>query len=394
MALVLTGLLAFFVPRALWAVILLFVCSRVRSFREMTPADAAGLLRRNAVYLVLPGYALLTSFWAIEPEAAAKSALKFLFYVPLGILVVFVAQRVPDATRTRLFVWSGAGLCVALIAVLIDVAAEGGLSIHFRSSLKFAHIYNRGAAVLACIVLPNVVALWRTGHRFLPAALTGLAAITIFVLASEAAKLAVVCAAIVLVLVCRFPGMFRAVVALALISIVAMPALFASPASDRALCSLSKYQFSAVHRVLIYEFSVRTILERPVVGWGMNSSRSVPNGKARAYLPECDFPDVRRGRLDMGQLMPLHPHNGALQTWLELGAIGIVLLTGTLGLMLYRAARRAAREDLGLVAGVFTSGFIIFNTSFGMWQSWLWFAAILTCAYLTLALRERRPPNG
>ena len=86
--------------------------------------------------------------------------------------------------------------------------------------------------------------------------------------------------------------------------------------------------------------------------------------------------------------MPLHPHNAALQAWLELGFIGVFLIVGTLATTLLALSRRPGfDQNRGPVAGVFTVLFFIFNISFGIWQGWLLLSMVLLCGLMSLTTR-------
>ena len=74
---------------------------------------------------------------------------------------------------------------------------------------------------------------------------------------------------------------------------------------------------SGQHRVEIWHFAAERALEKPLFGWGFNASRYVPNGDAVSHF------------LPPGQsLIPLHPHDAFLQVWLEIGAVGAVIVGG------------------------------------------------------------------
>ena len=86
---------------------------------------------------------------------------------------------------------------------------------------------------------------------------------------------------------------------------------------------------SALHRMLIWDFTAERIAERPLLGWGMEASRTVPGGRGQPEAAALDRmrvtdPGQRRWFAEPHvQILPLHPHNGALQLWLELGAVGV-----------------------------------------------------------------------
>lgn len=118
-------------------------------------------------------------------------------------------------------------------------------------------------------------------------------------------------------------------------------------------------------RLDIWSFVTRAIVEHPLRGWGVDASRS------------------------FGPSIPLHPHNGALQVWLELGAPGAILacvlvawLSGALA-----ALSRVSPSQAAAGAGGMTAYMVIGSLSFGVWQEWWVALGCLTVAALAVACR-------
>ena len=75
-------------------------------------------------------------------------------------------------------------------------------------------------------------------------------------------------------------------------------------------------------------------------------------------------------------LMALHPHNGALQAWLELGVPGALLLAGCLYFLVTRAgATGAGRATAAATTATILAALSIGSLSYGLWQSW-WLATL------------------
>jgi O-antigen ligase len=87
--------------------------------------------------------------------------------------------------------------------------------------------------------------------------------------------------------------------------------------------------------------------------------------------------------------LPLHPHNGTLQTWLELGILGIALYLTIIGYTAYQIVQSNLQiTEKSLFSSLFSQLIIIQQTGFGIWQNWLWAAIILAFLLLTLATRK------
>jgi O-antigen ligase len=78
--------------------------------------------------------------------------------------------------------------------------------------------------------------------------------------------------------------------------------------------------------------------------------------------------------------MPLHPHNGFLQLWLELGVVGVTIASVLL-IQLLAAIRRSTLSPIELAPSfaVVASALVVLSLSYGIWQSWwqstLWLTA-------------------
>jgi O-antigen ligase len=121
-------------------------------------------------------------------------------------------------------------------------------------------------------------------------------------------------------------------------------------------------------RLDVWRFTAREVMGHPFIGWGLDSSRAWPDH------------------------IPMHPHDAALQLWLETGAVGVALAALFWSWLFVQMDvvvaedRPAAAVMAATAAAYLTIGAI----SFGVWQEW-WLAlgafAIAACALL---LKDRR----
>jgi O-antigen ligase/polysaccharide polymerase Wzy-like membrane protein len=135
---------------------------------------------------------------------------------------------------------------------------------------------------------------------------------------------------------------------------------------------------SLEHRIAIWDFVTGKIAERPLIGWGLNSSRVIPGG--------------HENFAQNAEILPLHPHDMALQLWLELGAPG-ALLGALMVLYVTRAAGRlkdrpaAQAFALAAIMAAAVNGTAGYDLWHPWWISYLW----LTGAFATAALAKGRP---
>jgi len=125
-------------------------------------------------------------------------------------------------------------------------------------------------------------------------------------------------------------------------------------------------------RLDVWRFTAKEVVGHPFIGWGLDSSRAWPDH------------------------IPMHPHDAALQLWLETGAVGVALAALFWAWLFVRIDtivsddRPAAAVMAATAAAYLTIGAI----SFGVWQEW-WLAlgafALAACAAL---LKDRRTQLG
>ena len=334
-------------------------------------------------------WAALSSAWAIEPLRALATSLQLGGFVLLGAAAARVAGAGTQAEKARLLRWATAGLVLGLAAAAFDAASGQALRAAVRG-------LSEAPPTLAFGLKPagSAMALWLPLVAAAPlpwparAAILGAGGAVLLALPGESAKLAVLAAGLAggatLLLPRLGPWLLGAGLAAA---ILLMPALL-GPVLARGV-PVGDWPPSAAHRLLVWDFTIARIAERPLIGWGMEASRSVP-GHRDAPSPALleRFGLAGAGVADWiprSQLLPLHPHNGPLQLWLELGVAG----AGLGALLVLLLACRCGRSGYPAIAtAMLASAAVTAMLSFGAWQEW-WIGAELLALAGAAALRPK-----
>ena len=327
----------------------------------------------------------VTALWAIEPWRALGTSLQIGGFVALGAAAARAVAEDGEEAHRRLLLTATGGLAAGILLAGLDAATGNAIRAAVRGLKEIPPTLAFGlkpAASAMALWLPLVAAA--PLPRLLRAGVIGTGAAVLVLLPGEAAKLAVLAGLLVGGLALLLPRLARpglgAVLAAA---VIAMPMLL-GPVLARGVPA-ADIPPSAAHRLLIWDFVIHRIADRPWLGWGMEASRSVPGHRdhpspeamARFGLGATE----RTAWLSGAELLPLHPHNGALQLRLELGWPG-VLLAAALAVALAMAC--ASPVALAVLA----AGAVTAMLSFGAWQEW-WVGAELLAAAAAAGLRRR-----
>jgi O-antigen ligase len=91
----------------------------------------------------------------------------------------------------------------------------------------------------------------------------------------------------------------------------------------------------------------------------------------------------------------LHPHNGILEVWVELGAIGALGLAAFIWKIMAGIMRRINdRATAAVFSGAAVSYMVIGLAAYSVWSSWWIAAGVLAAASGTAFLAERELTGG
>lgn len=366
-----------------------------RHYREPFQWPSRSILLPFAVFV---GYAMVSSIWSPTPLTSLKSAISLGLVTFGGLMLVSFTLRLQPTERSVLTQALVVGAILALLLLGLEKLIDSAI---WRSIMALKNdvaiipatdhpmvVYNSAMSVGALFIYPLL--LLSLSKRPVLAILGVLFAILIvFLSEAEVPTLAVLLGLMAALFFWRIQGtMLIALGGVIVLMFIAplIPSNLPGPENIRA--EMPYLSHSAVHRIIIWKTAVKHIAKAPVIGLGMNTARSLYSKETRVtvIVPPAEL----GGRVwsSFFEPIPLHPHNGVLQIWLELGAVGILALVWII-VTLVRAARNRPGHTppvTALVMGFFVSSLVIASLSFGAWQSWwvctLWLAATLLVAQL------------
>lgn len=335
----------------------------------------------------LVAWSALSAAWAVDPGHSLLRAIRLAVELASGLVLLDAAQRLSPKARHRILAALTAGLVFGGLLVGIDHVTDGALVRPFSHRYNGAAGQDRGATVFAMLVWPAL--LW-SGRRYgpLPALLLlALVAVTVLLLPSDSAKLAVGAGGVIFLLGVPLGRLFaREGMWLVPLVLLAMPFLPLSLPPASAIASLQGIKPSGIHRLIIWRFAAERITEKPIFGWGLDAARDMPGMHETVALP------LGNGAVAEVEMMPLHPHNNAIQLWLELGIPGALIGALLIALLLRRLAAPDIDPGVRAVAlATLMASLVVASLSYGLWQGWwlgaLWFASM----FVSVMLPPRQP---
>ncbi len=327
-------------------------------------------------------WAAASILWSIDPDLSIKRSFRLFLMIAMGAMVAVFLPR--SALSARAGKIAALATLLALAVILGDTLAGSPMG---RTLMDGGDPLDRAATVLVILVWPVGILTYRQFGLTGLAVLAAATALAIGLLNNKAAMLAAAfgCAAAAGAAVRPRFGTLLISGAVVLFTLLAPLSIGFFNSQIQQVVSDTGIDASIRHRVHIWSFSAEKALEKPLTGWGMGSSRAIPGGdEVRTFLR----PD---GQSDgEGESLPLHPHNGFLQVFLELGLVGAVLAAAVIFMILRKLALAAERSGLAApVAGFALSAMIVGSISFGAWQGWWVSLQLFAGALLFILVRER-----
>ncbi len=341
-----------------------------------------GLSVDLSLIVVLAALALwsaVSASWALAPFQALFLVARLIAVAAAGVGLLFAVRQLdgPSRRTAEEALLGGMILGLAVLAGGAVYAMVTGDSLWDTYYFDPLTTLNNSAVAISLLAWPAFAVLWRRGQRWT----AGFAIVAVYAgfsfLSSGTALLAPIMglAGFLIVLIGGRSGAL-AVGAVCAILVVTAPGIATSVLSlDRLEKITTEITPSARHRIKMWAFAVEKIDEKPLWGWGMDASRTIPQ-------------DDRRLAPNM-EIMPLHPHNAFLQVRLELGIPGAVIVAALVGLFFVVAGRNHDRFSAAVITGAGGAYLTVAALSYGVWQNW-WVAFAWALAAMTALAVEKR----
>ncbi len=352
-------------------------------------------MRLAAAFAIL---AVTSAMWSMTPGATLQKAFIFSLVLFAGLILVSTARQLGELEKRTFDIGLIAGGIIGSTVIGVEITFESPIYTFLLQSrgrspetpIVMLRTINQGAAVAAIFLLPWTMVLKRhlgpvwasIGFLFCIIVLAFCQADT-----QKAALVIGVAAACIAFIGGRF---FLKISSLLLVvGVLAAPwVVSALPDPLQPNSPAAELPNSSQHRLVIWQTTADHIFERPFAGSGFDTARAF-YGRDQRVLNFFGGKGPNNKWVNLFEPIPLHPHNGVLQVWLELGALGAILLAVGLFFIVHRLATVENNFERSMVFGSFVTGLAIFSVSYGAWQGW-WMGAIwLMMAFAAAALEGK-----
>lgn len=299
-------------------------------------------------------------FWAIRPSTVLDRIIKLSLLVIPSLFLLFTAHSATIIKKEYLKFLPYSLICASIL-LSIETYFNYPLyrllhGITVENTVAPA-VINRALIVICVLLWPTLYKLWTEKNIIITAILIITTSLAISLSVCQSAMIALIFGALTLLISTQRPKALLYIIGAGIII-----GIFSSPWIAQYLFDLRPEILmnwtgaNAAQRIELWDFVARKALESPWYGWGIESTRHIDNfDSAKIFYSTTRI---------------IHPHNFALQLWIELGILGA--LSGAAFIMLcIKNILIINKKQLPFIIAGFTTILIINLVGYGIWQGWL-----------------------
>jgi O-antigen ligase len=375
--------IGYFAPIGEWLLLSLFA---ITALLYLLTNKIKPSLNNSYIFLLSIIVIGLSFIWSINQDrtlevVVSMSGIITAIYISLNINIIKNMSKLENVI--------GYPIIITSIFILSDLILETEI----RSSLailvgdkptSISSNFSRGIIILT-MLMPLSVSLYINKNKYLKAFIVFTVITSIIILGpNDSSKVALICALLASLIIYIFgPRAFKYFGIISIIFILFLPIfsskicpligsiekeIYSEKQKDNLAWQETSIGGSIIHRLLVWEYVGNQIHNKPLLGFGAGTSRLIGQNII-LKIPNSNQ-EIKGG-------IPLHPHNNFLEIWLELGLLGIIIMS-IVWIKIIQYGINIRKESYILGTGVCSSIvtiFIISNLSFGVFQAW-WMSSI------------------
>ncbi len=277
-------------------------------------------------------------------------------FLPLSLLTSEKLQR--EAFALRLVPVIAFAMIIGTLALGIELLSGGVLLHHVKNTQTALSQYNRGLAHTVILAFPLLAGLWIGRKKPVAVLLLAVLLFAANFTESHTAKLALILGLVTVLGDFVVPVVVPYLMGLATLALPLWP-FAASWVFEKRHGLYDTLAKSAQHRIEIWDYLSYRILEKPVLGWGLGSTRTL------------DFHSPHSDQYQHATFAAPHAHNLIVCVWVETGMVGLALCLAFL-LFALRSAARLSPTLRPFALGCWTAALTVSLFGFDVWTDALW----------------------
>lgn len=281
------------------------------------PKEFARAAWRAKLVLVLVALAVISTLWSLEPGLSLRRSISVMAPTALGLML---ASRFTWGELVRLLAiaLAVAGLISAFVALLLP--DEGIMSIEYGNAWRGVYGNKNDLGLAMALATAALVLVAMEGGRYRWLAWGAAASAFLVLLLARAAASLVGCVAVLSLIPLFRASRLRFTTAMALWILTVLLAAFVLTVVVSNLeftLSLLGRDTTFTGRTDIWAAVMASIADRPWLGYGFNAFWQEWSGPSASVLSAVGWDTP-------------HSHNGYLDLWLDLGAVGVIVFVAGL----------------------------------------------------------------
>lgn len=340
------------------------------------------------------GLSVASALWGFDLKQGIFKSLRAFSVSLFGVGLLWSSQFLKDdEVRVSLKVFLGSTLLL-FVLFCVEGALNGYMMRDIFHKPKGLFVLYKGFAIMPLLIWPFLVCVVNRTQKtnwFLMGALLLALTPIFYVSPVRASVLAFASSIFVFGVVYLFPRLSIALKYILIVLALVFPFMilyFGDPSGwGDQICKLPG---SWQHRTYIWHHASKYIAQSPWVGWGSNASQYL-NDQFNLFVCLKATPTGRELSAPWYTTLLYHPHNGYLQTWLEMGVLGVCVYIALLMSFFKNVEKKVTDRFLFAAINASVAAFsVIFLASFDMWENW-WLASLFWVAFVwSLLLRWRK----
>lgn len=330
----------------------------------------------------------LSTLWSLNPWYTFVSSLKISFVL---VLIFLFFQRLDSLyeQREKILTMIYFGLLLTSLIILINFY-YGNLFESFRK-LSTGKLLTPIGIMLSLFMWPALLFLEKKGSVFLEKGFFSiLLFFSLFKTDCDTAILNVISSFLFFLLILLFGNLTLYVTGAGLVF-----GLLFSPLIAYFLFKENGFIFnkfisvcSYIDRINIWNRLSEKVLLSPLTGYGFKSSRFLPADQKEIY---SYFKSNGKITSFISPTIPLHPHNFALELWIELGFFGVFIFSGLIFLCFSYMIKIKDLKEKAFYFAFFTSIISTMLYSLSIWQTWWIFTMFLGFVLMKFSENKTTP---